>query len=185
MLESLLLQRSASILARWFDAVLETYPPDAKRFLKKQKNGFANPVGTTLSKEMEALYRELLQGAQEERVSPILDRIVRIRAVQDFSPSQALSFVFSLKGIIRSETEKVVSEKGLERELLEMESRIDALALLSFDIYMACKDRIFEIRLKEASSHVTGLLRKAGLISELPDRGAGRDPDLGHASSTS
>ncbi|MDD5205148.1 MAG: RsbRD N-terminal domain-containing protein, partial [Desulfobacterales bacterium] len=86
MLESLLLQRSSSVLDKWFDAIVGTYPPDTKRFLKKQKDRFANPVGTTLFKEMESLYQELLRGEDRKNSFAILDRIIRIRAVQDFSP---------------------------------------------------------------------------------------------------
>ena len=57
---------------------LETYPKDTLRFLKKQKNRFANPVGSTISKEIENIYEELLKGIDVERVSPILERIIKI-----------------------------------------------------------------------------------------------------------
>ncbi len=175
MLKNLLLQRSSSILDRWLDELLETYPPDAKRFLKKQKDRFANPVGTTLSRELEFLYRELIQGVEEERVSPILDRIIRIRAVQDFSPSQAVAFVFTLKGIIRSEVEREVREKGFESQLSELESSIDDLVLIAFDVYMKCREKIFDIRVREAHSHVSRLLRRAGLVCEFPEKAEGQD----------
>jgi hypothetical protein len=172
MLESLLLQRSSSVLDKWFDAVLGTYPPDTKRFLKKQKDQFANPVGTTLFKEMESLYRELLRGVDLESSSAILDRIIRIRAVQDFSPSQAVGFLFSLKDIIRSEIHSEMQKHDLDGELTELDSRIDGLALLAFDIYMQCKEKVFEIRVKEARNHVSRLLRKAGLICEISEEEA-------------
>lgn len=179
MLESLLLQRISSVLDKWFDAVLGTYPPDTKRFLKKQKDRFANPVGTTLFKEMENLYRELLRGADLQKSSTILDRIIRIRAVQDFSPSEAVGFLFSLKDIIRSEIESEMDEHDLSSELAELDSRIDGLALLAFDIYMQCKEKVFEIRVREAKSHVSRLLRKAELICEISDKEAAPDPGNG------
>ena len=154
MLESLLLQRRSAILKRWFDAILDTYPPDTHRFLKKQKDRFANPVGTTLFKEMEELYQEMLQGFDREKLSAILDRIIRIRTVQDFSPSGAVGFLFSLKGIIRSEIHPE-GDRVRQDELIELESRIDGLALLAFDIYMQCKERVFEIRVKETQNQVS------------------------------
>ena len=172
-LENLLFQKSSTILARWIDLTLGTYPSDAHRFLKKQKDRFANPVGTTISREIENLYHELLRGMHTENLSPLLDRIIRIRAVQDFSPAQAIAFIFILKGVIRSELEKELREKELAEELLAFESRIDDLALLAFDIYMKCREKIYEIRVNETTNHVSRLLQKAGLICELP----GPEPD--------
>ncbi len=175
MLESLLLQRRSAILKRWFDAILDTYPPDTQRFLKKQKDRFANPVGTTLFKEMEELYQETLQGFDRERLSAILDRIIRIRTVQDFSPSGAVGFLFALKGIIRSE---IHPESGdAAREWIDLEERIDGLALLAFDIYMQCKEKVFEIRVKETQNQVSRLLRKTGMFCELSGPGPEQTPD--------
>jgi len=180
MLESLLLQRSSSVLDKWFDAVLGTYPPDTKRFLKKQKDRFANPVGTTLFKEMESLYQELLRGEDRQNSFAILDRIIRIRAVQDFSPSEAVGFLFSLKAIIRSELESEIRKNDLSEELSRLEDRVDDLVLLAFDIYMKCKEKVFEIRVNEAKNHVSRLLRKAELICEIPKEGADRNHEDGN-----
>jgi len=177
MLESLLLQRSSSVLDKWFDAVLGTYPPDTKRFLKKQKNQFANPVGTTLFKEMEGLFQELLRGLDRKKSFAILDRIIRIRAVQDFAPSEAVGFIFSLKTIIRSELESEIRKNDLDEELSRLDERIDDLVLLAFDIYMQCKEKVYEIRVREAKNHVSRLLRKAELICEIPREEADRNHD--------
>ena len=100
-LDDLLSGEKAAILTRWFDLILAGYPSDSQRFLKKQKNPFANPVGTTIQRAMEALYEELLKGKGPERLSTFLDHMIRIRAVQDFSPTQAIEFIFQLKEVIR------------------------------------------------------------------------------------
>lgn len=176
MLESLLLQRRTAILSRWFDAILDTYPPDAHRFLRKQKDRFANPVGTTLFKEMENLLQEILQGFDRERLSAILDRIIRIRTVQDFSPSAALGFLFALKEIIRSEIDPKSAGQVSTGELPDLENRIDAMALLAFDIYMQCKERVFEIRVKETQNQVSRMLRKSGMFCEPIDPGGEQNP---------
>lgn len=166
----LLSEKTSSILDRWFDLVLETYPVDSRRFLKRQKDRFANPVGTTLSRELEGLYQEILKGVKAEEVSPILDRIVRIRAIQNFTPSQAVSFVFLLKKAVRAELEMEIRQEGLALELLEFESRVDEAALIAFEIYMKCRERVFEIRANETKNQVSRLLQKAGLMGELPGR---------------
>ena len=168
-LEKLLSEKSSAILDRWVQLTLETYPADSQRFMKKQKDRFANPVGYTVSQEMGNLYQELLKGIDTEKVSPILDRIIRIRAIQDFTPSQAVAFIFLLKNVIREELETEIRANHLYDELLIFESRIDNLAFLGFDIYMKRREKIYEIRAKEAKSQVSRLLQKAGLVSEIPE----------------
>ena len=96
-----------------------------------------------------------------------LDKIISIRAIQDLSPSKAVAFIFLLKTAIRKELQQEILEKGILEELLELESRIDGLALLCFDIYMKRREKLYEIRTNEAKTRVSGLLRKAELLSEL------------------
>ena len=164
----LLKQKKTAVGKRWVDLTLQGYPADTQRFLKRQKDPFANPVGTTISKEIDHVFNELLQGIQLERVTPFLDKIVRIRAVQDFSPSQAVAFIFLLKKVIRTELEKEILEYGLSDDLVEIEARIDDLALLTFDLYIKCREKLYEIKANQASRQVSRLLRKAGLTCEIP-----------------
>jgi hypothetical protein len=70
-------------------------------FLKGQKDPFANPVGKTTHQSLDALVDALITGAGRDVMAAALDPILRIRAVQTFTPSKATSFVFSLKQIIR------------------------------------------------------------------------------------
>jgi hypothetical protein len=168
-LEELLLQRASRILKRWMDLIFDTYPPDAQRFLRKQKDPFANPVGSTLSREIETFYREFIGPAEPEKLAGALDAVIRIRAVQEFSPSGAVGFLLLLKKIIREETVKEVRENRIsQEELLALESRLDNAALAGFDVYMRLKEKVYEIRAREARSQVSGLLRRAGLISDVP-----------------
>lgn len=168
-LEKLLSEKGSAIKDRWLRLILETYPADAQRFLKKQKDPFANPVRHTLTKEIENIYRELLHGIDRERVSPFLDEIIRIRAVQNFSPSQAMAFIFLLKKAIREALKKEIREHRLSDELLVFDSRIDELALIAFDIYMKRREKIYELKAKEARNQVSRLLQRAGLIAEIPE----------------
>lgn len=168
-LETILTQRGPTILSRWLELILETYPTDAQRFLKRQKDPFANPVGTTIKAEAEKLYKELLQGMDPGHLSLFLDGIIRIRAVQDFTPSQAISFVFLLKNIIREEVGKEIRGQQLLDELMIFESRFDEVALLAFDVYMKRREKIYEIRANETKNQVARLLSKAGLTCEIPE----------------
>jgi len=169
-LEDLLSQKRTAILEKWFDAILETYPADTSRFLRKQKGRFVNPVGYTIFQGIEGLFEELLQGMDSDKTSLFLDNIIRIRAVQDFSPSQAMAFIFLLKKVIREEIKSEIGENQISEELLIFESKIDKLALLSFDIYMKCREKVYEIKVSETKRMLFGLLKRANLIYEIPEQ---------------
>jgi hypothetical protein len=167
-LKNLLLQKRSPIVKKWCDVVLCTYPEQSRTFLKKQKDRFANPIGRTIFEGIESIYDELLQEADADKISLFLDNIVRVRAVQDFSPSQAVGFIFGLKKVIRQELGSEILKEGLAEEWTAFESKIDGLALLCFDIYTACRQKISDIRVNEIRRQTGGLLRKAGLMYELP-----------------
>jgi hypothetical protein len=167
-LEEILLKKRDTIQARWLDAALDTYPADTRRFLKKQKDQFANPVGGTLSEELNNLLECILGNADSERLQPVLDRIVRVRAIQDFSPSTCLSFLFTLKEIAREVVEKDILEQGLQDELTELDNRIDRMVLVAFEVYMACRETVFKLKAEEMKKQVSGLLRRADLTCEIP-----------------
>ena len=169
MLERILAEKKSSILRRWFELILETYPADTQRFLKTQKDQFANPVGGTISRGIEALYEEILRRGELERVAPFLDAIIRVRAVQDFSPSQAVRFVFLLKRVVREAMAEERQEPRVAEELAGFESRIDDMALLSFDLFMGCREKLYELRANEVRNRTVRLLKKADLIVEIPD----------------
>jgi len=171
-LKEILLKKKSVILKKWLNSILETYPADTKRFLKTQNNRFANPVGHIIAEETENLLSLLIdwQDMDPERISPILDKIIRIRAVQDFSPSQAIVFIYMLKTVIKAELEKEIREYNLLEELSAFFEKIDDIALISFDIYTKCRDNLYEIRVEQAKNQVSGLLRRAGMISEVPEQ---------------
>ncbi len=167
-LEEFLLEKRTGILKKWLGLILDTYPLDAHRLLKHQKDPFLNPVGSTISKEIEVLFDELIQGIDPERTSRSLDGIIRIRAIQDFAPAKAISFIYLLKKVVREESLKEAREYGFAEQLLGLESRLDEMALLAFDLYMRCREKMYEIRANEAKNQVSALLRKKGLLSEAP-----------------
>lgn len=167
-LNDLLKQKKSSVLNHWLNALLESYSLDAKRFFTKQKDQFANPVGTTLSRELDRLYDLFLLEWDTNQLSSVLENIIRLRAVQDFTPSQALSFIFDLKTIIKTELKKEIKNHDLQEEILEKELEIDRLALLGFDVYSNCRQRLYEIRVKEVKNQISGFMRKSGINFDLP-----------------
>jgi len=149
-LKNLLLKNQSAILKRWFNLILETYPPNTATLMRKEKNQFTNPVGSTISREIEVLFKGLLEDMNSERLSAPLDAILKIRSVQDFSPSQAVGFIFLLKKAIGETLKNESQKESFLEEWLKFQSKIDELALLAFDIYMGCREKICEIRVNRA-----------------------------------
>ena len=169
-LKQKLVEKKPAILKKWFDAVADTYPDNTAGFLKKKKAQFTNPVGYTLSEGLDGLDESLLQGMIPDTVSRFLDGIIRIRAVQDFSPSEAVAFIFQLKKIVRQELgNEIVQQQHMTEELAAFDSAIDDLALFSFDVYMKCREKIYEIKANEARNMTFRLLQQAKLIADNDD----------------
>lgn len=165
------LSKSKTALAkRWFELIVQSYPPETQRLLTKETNEFANPVGAAYSQGMNGILDELIKGFSPEGVSPHLDRIIRIRAVQDFTPSQAVSFIFFLKRIIReylSDTQKDILPSP--EDLAAFDAIVDELILCAFDVYARCREQLYEVKLMEFKNRTQRLLQRANLIVELPD----------------
>jgi hypothetical protein len=75
---------------------------------------------------------------------PALDRIIRIRAVQELTPSQALAFILDLKQVVGE-----VAGEAAADELRAFEQRVDQLVLTAFDVYSECREQISSIRINE------------------------------------
>jgi len=175
-LSTFLSAKRSVILEKWFEEILDTYPSATSSFLKKQNDPFTNPVGQNILHGIEGLFDELLHWVRPDKASPFLDNIIRIRAIQDFTPSQAISFIFSLKKVIREELKNdpglnsIQNNSGLENriaeELLTLEDKIDGLALLAFDIYMKCREKIYDLKANEVKNMTFGLLKRAKLICD-------------------
>lgn len=148
-LEELLSQKRTTILKRWFELIVETYPANVSIFLAQEHDRFLNPVGYTIALEIIALYDGLLKGLEAENLMSPLDKIVKIRAVQDFTPGEVVAFIFLLKKALREELENHLWKNQFSADLLEFESRIDELALLAMETYIQCREQIQEIKLNE------------------------------------
>lgn len=176
-LKHFLKEKRSSIIKKWCDAVLDTYPEQSQKFLRKQKDAIANPIGSTISQRLEAIYDEFLNDPESDEISLFLDDIIRVRAIQEFSPSQAVSFIFELKKIVRQELKTELRQEGISEELVSFESEIDGLAMRCFDIYTQCREKIFEIRVNEVRTQSARLLKMAGLVCEISDKPGDLDND--------
>ncbi len=148
-LRELLSDKKAPILKRWFDLIAGTHPGGSAPF-SRPKDEFSDPEGHTVSREIDALYHELLQERMDAaKACASLDNVLRIKAIQDISPGQAVGFVFLLKEAIAEELAGEMEKGQLLRQWLEFESRVDRLASLAFDIYVQRREKVCQLRVKE------------------------------------
>ena len=82
----------------------------------------------------------------------IAEELIKIRAVQDFSPSEALSFLFDLKKIIRTELKNSNQKGDIFLETCMFDEKLDTLFVLAFDLYNNCRMKIHEIKIAEIKS---------------------------------
>ena len=129
LLLQLLTSKRDAILARWLDRTLEGYAADRTHFLKQEQDRFRNPVGHALRENLPVLLEAPALGQPAGASRSALDAIVRMRAVQDFSPAQAVSFVPLLKDVVREELRICRQIEPNESDYAEFEGRIDELTL--------------------------------------------------------
>jgi hypothetical protein len=142
--------RKEDVLDRWFQVVADSYPDETTRFLGTKNSRFANPVGHAIRQGLDGILTSLIAGASDDEIVSHLDEIVRIRAIQNFSPSEALAFVFELKPIVKD----VQVRKGESTGLDGLDETVERLVKLAMDNYMACRQTLFEIRIKELKDTV-------------------------------
>ena len=162
-------QKKAAILKKWFDLTAQTYAPDTAEFLKSKTDPFANPVGGSMLSSLSALLDQLIHDMDPQTINSFLDPIIRIRAVQNFTPSQATAFVLSLKKALRENLAKELRDLRNIEELFEFESKIDQLSLMAFDIYMQCREKIYQISANETRNRTFRAFERAGLVSEITE----------------
>jgi len=146
---------SEAILEQWITRTIASYPGLAVSFLASEKDPFRNPVGHTLREGLATLLQELLGDdllgeLNAERIQPALDAIIRIRAVQDLTPSQAVGFVFLLKPILL----ELQPERNPVLLDVLLNDRIDRRALMAFDKYMQCREQLADIRVSEGRRRI-------------------------------
>jgi hypothetical protein len=149
-LRGVLAGKRDTIVQAWLRETQRSYADQAAHFLSQDLDPFRNPIGHILARALPALYDALVDEADAVRIAPLLEEVVRVRAVQDFSPSQAVAFIFRLKPIIRGtltkEEPEAIADPG---GMAVVEARIDEMALLAFDLYARCREQISEIRARE------------------------------------
>jgi hypothetical protein len=145
-----LTRKKQEILSLWIERTLNSYA--APGFFKSAKDPFANPVGSTITAGLTDLFALLCVGAEVQTFARPLDRVVRIRAVQDFTPAQAVAPFLELKWVVKQVFADDKHLRPLLGKLDALDCTIDQMALAAFDVYTACREQLFHNRIREIKS---------------------------------
>lgn len=175
-LVELLKANQSGLVKKWIDEALGVYPSESAQFLRSKKDRFHNPVGSNLAEALEELFGQLLTGLDRAQAEPLVDRCVRIRAVQDIPAGAAVGFIFSLKHFMREALAREIKEKpALLAELFVIDNQVDALALIAFDVYMKCREQIYHLKAEEVKRLYYQAIRRSDIFCVIPGQ---EEPDL-------
>jgi hypothetical protein len=172
-----------AILERWRLKVFASYPKEAVRFFRSEKDAFRNPVGQSLLRGTAAIYDGVALGRETGSVMEALEAMVRLRAVQELPASEAVGFVFALKRAVREHLRELGAEVELWPQLVVLDESLDALASAAFDLYGRCRESIYRIRVGELRRSRAALLQQwggqGGRDVSTTTAGEGGDPEGG------
>ncbi len=161
------------ILQKWFETTINSYPEETSKILNRSKNKFDNPVGVATYESLESVIDMLCKNMDQtngtdidqESTEHALDSVIRIRAVQNFSASDAVGFVFELKKIVQN----IIGKEYETSIYLKFDRKIDKIALAAFNRFLKCRESIFLLKATEAKNRTYRAFERAGLAEELTD----------------
>lgn len=158
------------IVTRWVEYTLATYTSSG--FFLRERDRFANPIGGNVREALERLFTLLARGSDVKEMTAPLEQLVSIRAVQEFSPSQAVAPLNAVKHITREVLTADKERKHLVSELYDFEFAVDLAVLAAFDIYMQFRERLYQVRISEikSGSHILTDSRCPSQLLPVEDR---------------
>jgi hypothetical protein len=168
-LRQLLLERREDIARSWLEGALATFPGNSPAIFAREKDPFANPVGHSLRVGTERILDALLSSPEAGEIREELQKIMKIRAVQPFAPSEAVGFVLRLREIIRAELGGVAADPRFASELADLDAQIDRIALVAFDTFVECREQVYELRVNEVKRQISWITDKVNQRDTEPE----------------
>jgi hypothetical protein len=150
-----------ALAGRWLDAVIGSYSADTGGFIKGKDDRIANPLGHAIREMVDAVLRCLGEGCDEQALGSAMFPVIQMRAVQDFTPSEAVAFV----GLFRNSVVSLAMEKEAGPELIiELDDVVLGLMSRAFDLYSDCREKLWEIKIEEIKRNLYMFLRKSDMV---------------------
>ena len=149
-LARILAAKQKQIVELWLERTLNSYKSPG--FFIKSQDSFANPVGMQVRSGLTTVFELLRDEAGADTYARPLDLIVRIRAVQYFSASQAVVPFLELKWVVEEVLGGDVQTGPLVSQLNEFDCAVERVALMAFDLYSQCREQLYLNRIHELKS---------------------------------
>lgn len=157
------------LLEAWFQQVIHSYPPESVKYFERYKETFNNPIGSNIYNSLNNILLEFEGEGRYEYFYQEMQMIMRIRAVQDMTPSKAVAFTMAFKDVVKKELASEIARGEISSpELEDFFEELDALALMGFDIYTESRELIFKMRIDQIKE-TNDILQKANLLNESID----------------
>lgn len=147
-----LLRKRDQIKKLWLERILEEFPLETARILSRSKDPFTNPAGVLLEVGSAELVDAILDQPHIDALPDTCHRLLKLRAIQEQKPSQALGFLTRLRPVCRR-----LAPTG---DHSEMDRRIDAALLLAVDCYLAHREHLGEVRIAELKRSSQSMFRR-------------------------
>ena len=128
--------------------------------MKREKDPFSNPVGNTFRRVIEGTLDGLIADPSSAELASLVTDAMRLRAVQSFTPATAVGFLFELKPVVREVLGVSKLSSDQLESLLDLETEVDRLVLRAFDTYMACREKVYEIKATELRQRSERVVQK-------------------------
>lgn len=142
-------QKRSLVQSKWIDSVINSYPSESAKFIVGNKNKFTNPLGYTVENSINTICSNYLNSEKQNECEEAIEAIVRLRAVQDFTPAKAIGIMFDFKSIVLTEIRDMIDTKDRFDEYLLIETQIDKLIDYALNFYIECRERVNEIKANE------------------------------------
>ena len=148
--EDIISARRDMAIQKWTEAVFATYPFETTGFIRTQRDQFANPVGYAPRVAAEAIYDAVTgKDVDMENVHAAVAGLIRVRAVQDLKPEQAIGVLYLYKPVLRELLLTDMLAAGDFQAFLDMGDRLDSLCLLAFNLYLADREQVYAERVAQ------------------------------------
>ncbi len=137
------------ILLAMTQGLYEPYSPEAVSSFRRKVDPFENPIGSTFGRSASIIADGIASGMPPKAFRQTFDDMIRIRAVQGISPSEVMSFLFAVRKALSAVTAGRGDDYLSVSDLVEINEWIDGAIALCMDIYMECRENIFNLKVME------------------------------------
>ncbi len=162
MLTDTLKKDAQKIASLWHSEFFSHHTLDSVGVSRTVTDQFLNPVGHIVKEATTQLYKAVIgEDVNQEDIKKQIEDLLKIQAVQQLSPAQALLPIRMIKELIYNAISAQLKTAEDFKVYKEICDRTDTLLLMAFDIYAQDKETLYRIRVNELKSAQSQILRFA------------------------